>query len=236
MFLLLALGACSERDLGMFSGDMVYISFVNNSTQDSSTYSFRTYPEGEIVAAVPVQIHGQYLTEPRMFTVSAADSTTLPASAYELPEVCEFAPGQSTDTVYIKFFNNFDELDNTTFRLFLQIDRSVNVSPGDKDFQIAKFYISDKLEQPTWWTRNDGTEDRPVNIVKNYYLGEYSEEKYLMFLAELEADGVSFDGEDMNVMKKYAIRLKYTLQEYEKEHGEPKRDENGHIITVPVAG
>ena len=57
-----------------------------------------------------------------------------------------------------------------------------------------------------------------------------------MFLEELEKGGESFDGTDMNVMKKYAIRLKYTLEEYEKENGEPKRDENGRVITVPVAG
>ena len=37
-------------------------------------------------------------------------------------------------------------------------------------------------------------------------------------------------------MKKYAIRLKYTLEEYEKVNGEPMRDENGRVITVPVAG
>lgn len=57
-----------------------------------------------------------------------------------------------------------------------------------------------------------------------------------MFLEELEKGGESFDGTDMNVMKKYAIRLKYTLEEYERVNGEPKRDENGRVITVPVAG
>ena len=96
--------------------------------------------------------------------------------------------------------------------------------------------MSDKLEIPIWWSRNDGTVDRPTNIVEKVYLGEYSETKYIMFLEELEKGGESFDGTDMNVMKKYAIRLKYTLEEYEKENGEPKRDENGRVITVPVAG
>ena len=140
------------------------------------------------------------------------------------------------DTIQVKFFNNFDELDNKSFRLFLKIDNSENVKQGDRNYQIAKFYVSDKLEIPIWWSRNDGTVDRPTNIVEKVYLGEYSETKYIMFLEELEKGGESFDGTDMNVMKKYAIRLKYTLEEYERVNGEPKRDENGRVITVPVAG
>lgn len=235
LFLLLA-GACSEEEIGLYSGDTVYISFVRNSTQDSAVYSFKTYPGGEIVAEIPVKINGACLTEARGFTVSATDSTTLPATAYELPATCEFAPGQETDTIRVKFFNNFEELDKTAFRLFLKIDNSGNVKQGDPDYQLAKFYVSNKLEQPVWWTRNDGTVDKPTNIVEKIYLGEYSETKYIMFLEELEKGGASFDGTDMNVMKKYAIRLKYTLEAYEKEHGEKKKDEKGHIITVPVAG
>lgn len=236
ILVLLSLGACTERELGMFSGDTVYISFVWNVEQDSVVYSFKSYPEGEIEAEVPVKIQGAYLTEPRMFTVSAADSTTLPATSYELPEVCEFTPGQELDTIKIKFFNNLEELDTKTFRLFLQVDESENVKRGDELYAVAKFYVSDKLEQPFWWTRNDGTEDRPFNIVEEVYLGEYSEAKYLLFLEELEKDDVVFDGTDMNIMKKYSLRVKYRLEEYKQEHGEPMRDENNNIITVPVAG
>lgn len=156
------------------------------------------------------------MTEPRKFTISPTDSTTLPASAYELPMACEFTPGQDVDTIRVKFFNNFDELDNKSFRLFLKIDNSESVKQGDRDYQVAKFYVSDKLETLFGWSRNDGTIDRPSNIVEDVYLGEYSETKYIMFLEELEKGGESFDGTDVNVMKKYAIRLKYTLEEYEK--------------------
>ena len=138
------LGACSKEEIKLYSGETVYISFVKNSTQDSAVYSFKTYPEGEIVAEIPVQIHGAYLTEPRKFTISPTDSTTLPATAYELPMACEFTPGQDVDTIRVKFFNNFDELDNKSFRLFLKIDNSESVKQGDRDYQVAKFYVSDK--------------------------------------------------------------------------------------------
>ena len=62
----------------------------------------------------------------------------------------EFAPGQDVDTIQVKFFNNFDELDDKSFRLFLKIDNCENVKQGDRDYQIAKFYLSDKLEIPIW--------------------------------------------------------------------------------------
>lgn len=127
----------------------------------------------------------------------------------------------------MKFLNNFEELADKEFRLFLKIDDSDNVKQGDKDYRIAKFYVSDKLGRPGWWDED---------IVEEVYLGEYSDTKYLLFLKELEADEASFDGTDMNVLKKYAIRLKYTLEEYEEQHGEPMKDENGRAIIVPVAG
>lgn len=236
MLILLCVSACTKEDLGKFHGDTVYISFTKNSERDSVKYSFKEYPTGEIVAKIPLKIQGAYLTTPRVFTVSAMDSTTLPVSAYELPEVCEFAPGQELDTIEIKFFKNFAELDNTTFRLFLQVDETDNVKRGDRIYSVAKFYVSNKLEQPDWWTRNDGPEDNFYNIAELVYLGEYSDTKYLLFLEELNKDGVVFDGTDMNVLKKYSLRVKYRLEEYEQEHGEPMRDEHGKVITVPVAG
>lgn len=43
------LGACSKEEIKLYSGDVVYISFVKNSTQDSAMYSFKTYPEGRLL-------------------------------------------------------------------------------------------------------------------------------------------------------------------------------------------
>lgn len=237
------LNACQKEELGMFSGDTVYISFTKDATKDSTAYSFRTYPSGEIVAEIPVRIRGHYLTEPCQFTVSAvADSTTLPETAYELPDVCEFSPGQEQDTIFVKFFNNFDDLDNNTYRLFLQINEGGNVKQGEYAFRVAKFYVSDKLEQPYWWSRNDGTDSNPYNIVEEVYLGEYSETKYLMFLELLEEDGVSFDGTDMMVLRKYSIKLKYQVEAFNNDPENqaagltPLKDEFGRPIQIPVAG
>ena len=234
--------ACSKEDLKEYSGDIVYISFMKDASKDSVVYSFQTYPSGEIIAEIPVRIRGHWLTEPRAFTVSAdPDSTDLPATAYELLETYEFAPGQELDTIKIKFLNNFEDLKNRSYRLFLRIDESENVKQGEIAYRKAKFYVSDKLEKPTWWSRNDGTEARPYNIVEEIYLGKYSEKKYLLFLDRLEEDNASFDGVDMGVMKKYALRLKYWLEETNKkleENGEDPMwdDDNDEPMQVPVAG
>ena len=235
--------SCQKEELGTYSGETVYISFTKDATKDSTAYSFRTYPSGEIVAEIPVRIRGHYLTNPCEFTVSAvADSTTLPETAYALPEICEFSPGQEQDTIIVRFFNNFEDLDNNTYRLFLQIDEKDNVKQGEYAFRMAKFYVSDKLEIPYWWSRNDGADWNPYNIVEQVYLGEYSETKYTMFLKLLEDDGVSFDRTDMMVLKKYSIKLKYQVEAFNNDPDNqaagltPLKDEKGKPIQIPVAG
>ena len=89
---------------------------------------------------------------------------------------------------------------------------------------------------PEWWTRNDGDVNNPYNIVEEWYLGRYSEKKYLMFLEELKKDGVVFDGKDMIILRKYALRLKNRIKDYNTQHpDEPMSDEYGKM-EIPVAG
>ena len=70
-------------------------------------------------------------------------------------------------------------------------------------------------------------------------MGSYSEVKYTMFLEELAKDNVVFDGEDTAILKKYSLRLKYRVQEYNdapENAGKPLCDENGDPIVIPVVG
>lgn len=243
VLILLVFGACSEKGIETFSGDIVYISFTKDASADSMVYSFKTYPNGEIVARVPVRLRGHWLTEAREFTVSADTNTTLPENAYELPKRCEFAPGQELDTIEVKFFNNFEDLKNKSYRLFLRINETDRVKQGEYAYRIAKFYVSDRLEIPEWWSRNDNTESNPYNVVVLTYLGKYSEKKYQLFLDRLAEDGVSLEGDDMVVIKKYALRLKYWLEDFNSDPANiasgaaPMWDEdNNQPMQVPVAG
>ena len=56
-----------------------------------------------------------------------------------------------------------------------------------------------------------------------------------MFLTELIKDDVVFDRKHMQVMRKYALRLKNTLKEL-KAARTPALDEHDNEITVVVAG
>ena len=71
-----------------------------------------------------------------------------------------------------------------------------------------------------------------------YYLGEYSEKKYQMFLDELKKDDIVFDGKNKQVLRKYSLRLKNTLKQMNagKDMEDWVKDENNDVITVEVAG
>ena len=78
----------------------------------------------------------------------------------------------------------------------------------------------------------------PGNSVDWYYLGEYSEKKYQMFLDELKKDDIVFDGKNKQVLRKYSLRLKNTLKQMNagKDMEDWVKDENDNVITVEVAG
>ena len=104
ILVLFVFGACSEKGIEMFSGDLVYISFTKNASTDSMIYSFKTYPSGEIVAKVPVRVRGHWLTESREFTVSAyPDSTTLPETAYEFQRNVNLPLGRKLTQLRLNF-------------------------------------------------------------------------------------------------------------------------------------
>ena len=57
-----------------------------------------------------------------------------------------------------------------------------------------------------------------------------------MFLEEFKKDGVVFDGKDMFILRKYALRLKNRIKDYNTQHpDEPMSDEYGKM-EIPVAG
>ena len=98
------------------------------------------------------------------------------------------------------------------------------------------------MEIPEWWSRNDNTAYNPYNIVEEVYLGAYSEKKYQLFLDRLAEDNASLEGDDMVMIKKYALRLKYWLEDFNDPENiasgaAPMWDEDNHqVMQVPVAG
>ena len=66
--------------------------------------------------------------------------------------------------------------------------------------------------------------------------GEVFGKEIFNVLEELKKDGVVFDGKDMFIVRKYALRLKNRIKDYNTQHpDEPMSDEYGKM-EIPVAG
>lgn len=236
----LMLASCEEKGLLLNSNDTAYLKFANDMTRDTTTVSFKMYNEGED-AEIPIEVsvYGQMQDEDLHFNISAdVERTTLPANLYTLPSDCKIRKGLLTDTIYVTLKND-PMLKTETKVLALQVVEANGVKQGDRLYSRAFITITDRLFKPSWWSVNDaGTESYPANSVEDYYLGEYSETKYQMFLNELKKDDMVFDGKDKQVLRKYSLKLKNTLKQMNE--GQDKedwvKDENKKVITVEVAG
>lgn len=241
--LALPLASCSEEGLLVNSNDKAYIVFDKNFTKDTTTVSFRMYKEGENARiAIPVSTFGQVQTEDLHFRVTVDESrTTLAPEYYKLPDDCVIKANQEENDIYIELMKS-PEMATKTFVLALQVVEEGKVKQGTREYSRALINVTDRLFQPDWWSVNDlGDEDSPRNSVTSYYLGVYSEDKYLMFLEELKKDDMVFDGKNKQVLRKYAIKLKNTLKNINAERealglGPLTDSKTGIEIEVPIAG
>lgn len=237
----LTLASCEEKGLLLNSNDTAYLRFANDMTKDTTTVSFKMYNEGED-AEIPVEVsvYGQIQNEDLHFEVCVdAERTTLPANLYVLPTDCKIRKGLLTDVIYVTLKND-PILKKETRVLALQVMEANGVKQGDRLYSRALISITDRLFKPDWWLVNDvgWSDDAPENSVDNFYLGEYSETKYQMFLNELKKDNMVFDGKDKQVLRKYSLRLKNTLKQMNEGKNEDDwvKDENGNVISVEVVG
>ena len=236
----LILTSCEEKGLLVSSNDTAYLRFANDMTKDTTTVSFKMYNEGED-AEIPIEVsvYGQMQNEDLHFNVSVdAEYTTLPADLYVLPTDCRIRKGLLTDTIYV-ILKNAPMLEKETKILALQVVEANGVKQGDHSYSRAFITVTDRLFKPHWWSVIDaGSESNPGNSVDWFYLGEYSERKYQMFLDELKKDDMVFDGKNKQVLRKYSLRLKNTLKQMNegKNKEDWVKDEHGNVITVEVAG
>lgn len=241
--LALPLASCSEEGILVNSNDKAYIVFDKNFTKDTTTVSFKMYKEGENARiALPVSAFGQVQTEDLHFHVTVDESrTTLAPEFYKLPDDCVIKANQEENEIYVELIKSPD-METKTFVLAIQVVEEGKVKQGTREFSRALINVTDRLFQPDWWTINDlGSEDNPRNSVTSYYLGVYTEDKYLMFLEELKKDDMVFDGKNKQVLRKYAIKLKNTIKNINAEReaqglGPLTDSKTGIEIEVPIAG
>lgn len=232
--------ACDKREIPVVSEDIAYLSFAQDPTKDSTVLSFVAYPSGKIHADIVIEIRGCLLEKTREYTLSVnKEKSTFPVEACVLAEKYIFPAGQVKDTIQVTFLNFDEKTAWESARLRLKIDESVKVREGDKAFREALYVLSNKISRPKWWTvKNIGYNGNLTkNLAEESYLGEYSDAKYRMFLEELARDGVEFDGNDVTILRKYSLRVKYRIEEYNNTHDEVMWDEeNAQAMSVPVKG
>ena len=211
--------SCEQNDLLTNANDVSYVIFDKDMTTDTTAVSFKFYDEGEDAKiALGVKVYGKL--------------------QFELPEKCVIKAGELKGEIIITL-KNYDILKENTKLLALKVNEEGEVREGTAKFTRAIISVTDRIFKPVWWSvGNIGNVDDRFNIAEEYYLGVYSETKYLMFLDELKKDDVVFDGKDMNILRKYSLRLKNTLKNINGDKPKDKwlRDENGVIIEVPIAG
>lgn len=235
--------SCSEEGILVNSNDTAYVIFDKDFTKDTTTVSFKMYNDGENPRiAIPVKCFGQVQDEDLHFRIAADESrTTLAPNLYKLPEDCVIKHDQEENVVYVEMIKSA-EMATKTFILALQVVEEGKVKQGTKEYARAIISVSDQIFKPDWWSVNDaGSVDNPENSVETYYLGDYSEDKYLMFLNELKKDDMVFDGKNKQVLRKYAIKLKNTVKNINAERAAqglgPLTDtKTGVEIIIPVAG
>ena len=194
----------------------------------------------EVEIPLEVSIYGKVQNNDIEFSIYVDEElTSLPSEQYTIPESFRFKEGQRTDTIYIKVRNS-EDLTTSSKHLVLRIKSTNEIEAGVEEYSTAVILLSDRLFKPDWWSVLDVF--NVSNSVDQYYLGEYSKIKYLMFIEELQKDNIIFDGKDKQILRKYALRLKNTLKKINEERASqtpplpPLTDEYGAIIEIIVAG
>lgn len=236
--------SCQEEGLVVNGNDVSYINFNKDITKDTTRICFEFYPMEEgmdvKIAEVPIEvaISGKVQDKDLEFTIGIDESlSTYPASQCILPEKCIFKNGQLLDTIYVKLKNS-DDLKTVTKYVALKINAGGEVSEGLATYSRAIIAVTDRLVKPEWWDYKD-LYDGEYSSVDQYYLGDYSDTKYRLFLKVLqENDDVLFDGKDKVKLRKYSLQLKYMVKEINagRDPDDPLRDETGVIIEIPVVG
>lgn len=196
-----------------------YIYFKLEET-DSSDVSFYSYP-GQTSIDYPVVVKSTgYSTKAQTYSVRAIpEYTTADASDFSLPETFTFRPESAVDTFYVRL-NYSSKLDHEKFRIVLELEDTDDFKLGMTESRVAIIWFHNNIVRPDWWT----------SAVSSYYMGNYSEAKYKLFLEVVKVD---LDGADNSLIRHYALVFKRYLEE-RKAAGNPALEDDGTEMKVLV--
>ena len=212
---------CDQREIPLYDTAEYYIEF-ENETVDSTIFTFIYYPNDEYYdMPIGVKVAGVAPDRDLTYTLHVDEEFSTATSAhYSIPETMTFQAGRYHDTCYVRL-NKTADLEENEVRLVLRLDATEDMGVGKLENAIAIIRFSNMVARPDWWDSD----------VEQYYLGTYSQKKFILFLEVVDTDlSEATDSEIRNA----ALRFKQYLIDHE---GEPETiDEDGQPMTVPVLG
>lgn len=214
-FAFISITGCEEEKLTTYSGDF-FVQFAKENS-DSTNVSFMFYPGQDYIDfPLVLELVGVASSQNLNYKVVAdTEYTTASGQHYSLPETQVFQANSYVDTLYVRL-NKTDDLKTKKVRLLLRIESTADLKIGKIEQSTAVIWFSNTLTKPSWWNSD----------IDSYYLGEYSNKKYELFI---QVTGI-FDMSDLDVstQRSYALKLKQYLSD------NPTLDENNQYIEVPV--
>lgn len=225
LFIILALVlvwiGCDERDIPTYGG-VRYIEF-ENETIDSTIFTFVYYPNNEYYDfPIAVKIAGLSADRDLNYSIRVDEElSTAEAKHYIMPGETIIRKGVYRDTCYVRL-NKTEDLTDSKVKLVLRLEETQDLGIGKLENAVAIIQFSNMVDRPAWWDTN----------ITTYYLGEYSDEKFTLFIKVTGADDLS----DASNSEKRALALKF--KQYLIDHaGEPETmEKDGQPMTVTVPG
>lgn len=220
--IMIFLASCDEEEISLYDSDS-YIYFKTDN-ESEFIHSFSLTP-GVNEASIPaiIELIGKASDKDREIKYKILeDETTALTDNYEMPQTFIFGKGKYVDTLYIKVKNTAilkSEVKDIVIQLIDSKDFQIKISENS----IFRIKIHDKLSKPGWW---DST-------VESEYLGDYSDEKFTLFITVTGIADFSNLSDDSK--RAYCLQFKYYLKQ-QKDNGQEVLENDGSPMEVPIVG
>ena len=212
---------CDRREIPTYDTKIHYIEF-ENATTDSTIFTFIYYPNDDYYdLPVGVKLAGDVADRDMTYNIVVDEElSTVESKHYALPQSMVFRQGMFHDTCYVRL-NKTEDLDSKSVRLVLRLVGTSDMPVGKLENSVAVVLFSNTVEQPVWWNSD----------VETYYLGTYSQKKFLLFL---EVTGADLTDATVSEIRAAALEFERYLIDHK---GEPETvEDDGQPMTVPVLG
>ncbi len=222
---LLFLEGCKKSELEQYCG-VNYLQF-SESISDSTTLSFTFYPnQDEIEWPVGVETSGLALNQDTEYRIAidTEQSTAIEGTHVRLPEKLMIKSGVVADTFRIAIIRT-PEMKTQDIRLVLKVVDNASFKSGQWDYTYRIIRINDRISKPDWWD----------DMITDYYLGEYSDKKFSLFIEVTGISDMSKGSMNESEVRTATLQFKYWLQR-EKEADRTVLEEDNTEMTVKVIG